>query len=362
MNEFDTALDLCYLAACAVNKTIPERERVERMDLDAVYALAKKHMLSAVCAFALESAGFKDKRSAQTIAAAVRRSAMFDRAYANIKKGLEERGIWFMPLKGAVLKSSYPKFGMREFKDCDVLFDASRAEEVREVMEEVGFTVQAFGAGARDLYHMQPDLNFEMHTSLFGLQHGKILRDYYANAEERLLGEGFEKHFSPEDHYVYLVSHEYRHYSGGGTGLRSFLDIYVFLRSVKLDMDLVRNEAEKQGIAEFEEQNREFALRLFGGGELSEKDREMLEYVLSSGVFGTVKNLVDNSIRRKGRLGYFMSRLSLPYECMCGVYPILKKAPVLYPYFCIRRLIRSLIFKRENVKYQLKASIKGRAE
>ena len=33
-----------------------------------------------------------------------------------------------------------------------------------------------------------------------------------------------------------MIVHEYKHYSGGGTGLRSLLDTYVYLRKVPLDM------------------------------------------------------------------------------------------------------------------------------
>ena len=39
---FDTALDLIYLVSCSVNKTAPEPARVEAMNLQNVFRLAKK--------------------------------------------------------------------------------------------------------------------------------------------------------------------------------------------------------------------------------------------------------------------------------------------------------------------------------
>ena len=63
-------------------------------------------------------------------------------------------------------------------------------------------------------------------------------------------------HFTPEDFYVYLVAHEYKHYVRGGTGLRSLLDVYVFLRRMgdSLDRDYIRRETDKLNITEFETQ------------------------------------------------------------------------------------------------------------
>ena len=63
------------------------------MDLDAVYALASKHMLSAAAAMALESAGLKDERSSKAIGSAMRRAVIFDRALADVKAQLDRAGI-----------------------------------------------------------------------------------------------------------------------------------------------------------------------------------------------------------------------------------------------------------------------------
>ena len=64
----DTAMDVVYLAGCAVNGTVPDNDRVQAMDLEAVYAFASWHMIGSAVAFALESAGFRDQKSAQAIA------------------------------------------------------------------------------------------------------------------------------------------------------------------------------------------------------------------------------------------------------------------------------------------------------
>jgi len=99
-----TAGDVIYLVSCAVNGTAAEKARIDAMDLGQVLAFAFRHMLRALVSSALLKAGF----------------------------------------------------GLREYADCDILFDAARAEDVRALMEEQGYTTEQFGAGPHDIYHKAP--------------------------------------------------------------------------------------------------------------------------------------------------------------------------------------------------------------
>ena len=147
---------------------------------------------------------------------------------AAILEKLEEAGIWYMPLKGSVLKDLYPRYGMRQMADNDILIDASRAEDVKSIMQSLGFTTECFGMSNHDIYHKPPVSNFEIHTALFGLSHEEKIYVYYRDVNSRLIKDEGKRcgwHFTPEDFYVYITAHEYKHFSGGGTGLRSFLDV-----------------------------------------------------------------------------------------------------------------------------------------
>ena len=307
-------LDLIYLVSCAVNNKIPDMALVEAMNLNAVYDVAAKHMLAVSVAMALESAGYKDDRSQKTVAMALRRTIIFENALKSLKKAFEEQNIWFMPLKGAVLKDLYPKFGMREFADYDILFDASREDDVHAIMIELGYSIKHSGSHYHKVYCKHPFLVFEMHTALFSNLHYEIIHKYYQNIEQRLIGDGWEKKFNREDMYLYLIAHEYKHYSYSGTGLRSMVDTYLYLNSQKMDMDYVAAEAEKLGIADFERQNRSLSLHLFGEGELTASEQDMLDYSISSGAFVTRKNHVENELRQKhwSKLQYTLDRFFVP--------------------------------------------------
>lgn len=359
------AQDVIYLAGCAVNEENPDLTRIN--NTEAVYAYAAQHRLTAAVAMALESAGQKDRRSTLTIANALKRKIVFEKASLQVKEELKKASIWYMPLKGMILKDLYPKPGMREMGDHDILFDADRAEDVKAIMEGLGYETDAFDSSNHDCYIKPPFLRFEMHRALFGPSHDEKLYEYYRDVEKRLLGDGCEKHFSPEDFYLYVTAHEYKHYTGGGTGLRSLLDTYVYLQKTELDMNYAQAEAEKLGMAEFEAQNRSLAQHLFSSGELTEADQEMLEYVMSSGVYGTMEHRVENIIRKNGmgKIQYALHRFFVPvskknkdYAAYAGAYPFFYKYKMFIPFLPFYRTFRSI--KEGRFKSEARAIKKTR--
>lgn len=356
-----TVEDLIYLVSCAVNETVPTKERIDRMNLNAVFQHAKRHLLTAAAAVALESAGVRDNDFVQEMAKAIRKAVLMDAEARLLFEKLEGANIKYMPLKGTMLKDDYPVYGMRQMADRDILIDESRAGEVKALMEGMGFETEHYGKGVHDCYHKKPVSNFEIHRALFADTQENGLWEYYRDVWKRLSkveGSSCRYQFEPEDFYVYMIAHEYKHYSGGGTGLRSLLDTYVYTKEHTLDMDYIAVQMEKLGIMKFEEDNRSLAMHLFTTGEmegLTDADREMLDYILSSGTYGTMRHMVENQIARRGRWGYLWSRAFLPYKLMVKLFPVLKTFPVLLPFCWVARLVSASITRRRTVWYQLKA-------
>ena len=354
--------DLIYLVSCAVNGRTPDPEQVAAMDLDAIYKLASRHMLAATVAPALKAAGVQDQRFENALKRSVLKSSTMDMEMDALFAALTAAGIWHMPLKGAVLQHLYPAYGMRQMCDHDILFDARRAEDVKAIMEGLGFRVERFGVSNHDVYHKAPVSRFEMHRALFGPGADSKLVAYYRDMKTRLLGDGCKKRLSPEDFYLYLTAHEFKHYSGGGTGLRSLLDTYVYLQKTPLDMAYVAAEASLMGMADFEAQNRALAQHLFSGEELTEADREMLDYILSSGVYGTMAHRVENRMRKNGwgKLRYAAARLFVPLSekneesaAFTTFYSFFYKHKVLLPLLPFYRVLRGL--KNGKLIAELKA-------
>lgn len=359
--EYRAAIeDVIYLASCAVKGEAPVKTRVDSMDLKRLYSTADLHLLTGVTACALESAGIYDHAFSQAKAKAIRKILLFDSERAAVLQELDKAGIWHMPLKGSVLKQYYPAIGMRQMADNDILCDAARSRDVRAIMERLGFkTVQyRHSQYGHDSYDKEPVCHFEMHRSLFVPSRGSLY-DYYLNVKERLVkdeGNACGYHFRDEDFYLYMIAHEYKHYSVSGTGLRSLLDTFVFLRCFdgRLDKDYIGRELEKLRLTDFEKQNRNLALRLFGGESLMEADREMLDYILSSGTYGTTENRVRNNMKKygEGRLGKLRCvyhRLVLPIDTVKSSFPVFWKLPILLPFLPLYRCCRGLLTNRPAI-------------
>ena len=230
---------LIYALSCELAGTPPTL--LADFSADELFTLASELGVRAMVASSLMRLGnvTEDMRTALNVS--VRRSILFDSEISRVSRALSENEIPHALLKGALLKKLYPSIGLREMSDCDMLFDPSRREDVRDIMSSLGYTVSEYGSGCHDVYLKPPVFNFEMHVSLFSNLESESLTRYFTGALDRAIpGDGaFLCTFTPEDQYLYIKSHEYKHFSIGGTGVRSLLDTYVYLRAQGAAMDPV---------------------------------------------------------------------------------------------------------------------------
>lgn len=356
------AADMIYLTACAVNGRKPKQERIEALDLPKLFEVCQKHILTACVAYALESAGVKDNDFTQAKEKAIRKNILLDAERRTILRKLEAEKIWYMPLKGSLLHDWYPKLGMRQMADNDILVDSQKMSDVRDIFLDSGYICEHFGHGNHDVYFKEPVLNFEMHSSLFNTQHIGNLNDYFKDIKERLIQDEnseYGYHFSNEDFYLFMMAHEYKHFTGGGTGVRSLVDTYVFLRKFKdsLDWDYLNAELEKLGIADFERDNRELAMKVFSFKPLTIEDKKLLDYYVMSGTYGNVSNVVKNGIHFHGngsKLGYLRYRFFPPISFLEGSVPWVRKSKLLIPAAYIYRFFRGVTVNRKKVSSEFK--------
>ena len=366
---------LIYLIRCVLNNKIPAKTKLDKMDLSGVFAVAKAHSLTAIAAYALESAGIYNKYFEEEKAKAIRKNILLDVERGKVLTELEKAGIWYMPLKGSVLKDFYPMIGMRQMADNDILFDASKAVEVKEIMGKLGFSTESFDGGNHDVYHKQPVFNFEMHQALFGPSHDKAITQYYSNVKTRLVQDintVFSFRFSDEDFYIYITAHEYKHYKGGGTGLRNLVDRYVYLNHFddSLDMTYIEQELVKMQIDDYERTSREMLLKLFTGQRLTTDESKLLDYYIFSGTYGTTENSVNNKVQKFGgnqsaKWKYALDRFSVPlcksnphYRAYKAQYPFFYEHKILLPTLPFYRLFHSLYKSRKRILTEIRTLLK----
>ena len=355
------AQDLVRLVSCAVNGEKPDGEFVASLDLTALFEVAESHMLTAAAGAALERAGTVDPAFHEAYSRSMRNEALRDAECRTVFSALEEAGVWYMPLKGAVMKAYYPIFGIRQMTDIDVLIDAALSEKVYEIMTGFGYERSSYDDMNEEVYVKPPIHQIEMHSYLASGAAGDPLFDYYADVKDRLIADGGLRYrFTPEDMFIYMLVHEYKHYSRGGTGLRSLLDVYVYMKRFgdTLDFDYIVRECEKLSIARFEGQNRRAAAALFGGGKLSEDDAEFVDYVTFSGAFGNTENYFAHKIEEQGKLGYLKKRLFMPMDEVQTLYPFFYRHRILLPALFVYRLAKMLTVKSGAAFRELKKLIK----
>ena len=340
--------DFLLLTASGINRTPLEKERAAAMDLRALFKLSMHHSLTTVAASALEAAGVQDAPFQQEKRREELRLALMEHERLTVEKGLAAAKIWYMPLKGALLKDCYPSAGMRQMSDVDILFDAAREDEIQAIMEKAGFTLLAMEASHHANYWKPPVTHVEMHRMLFSdLSDERVFR-YYEHVSERLLGEGEEKHFSREDFYLYMIAHEFKHFCWFGTGLRSLTDTYVYIRRYEkeLDWDYIAAEARKIGIERYEKANRELAMQVFRTGQtdgLTRKQRALLEYYLTDRPYEVSKSQTREEIRKIGVGRYIWHRLFPPMIIVEYLYPFFYYHKALLPFMPIWRITQRVV-------------------
>ncbi|MBP3793533.1 MAG: nucleotidyltransferase family protein [Ruminococcus sp.] len=313
---------LMYLIRCVLKNQTPAKEKLDKMDLSGVFAVAKAHSLTAIAAYALESASIYDKDFEEEKNKAIRKTIILDAERENVLAELEKAGIWYMPLKGIIIKDLYPQIGMRQMGDNDILIDNTRQKDIKEIMLSNGFRVESYNISKHDVYYKDPVSNFQMHVSLFDKNEKDPRYCYFKEIEKRIISDSnsnYGRAFTDEDFYLYIKAHEYKHYSTGGTGIRSIVDTYMILTHFinKLNMNYIETECEKIGIAEYEKQSRELAMHLLGGKKLSVQEQQMLDYIIFSGTYGTFENVFNNNVCNHrninlAKMRYIWSRLSFP--------------------------------------------------
>lgn len=379
---------LLYLLNCAVNERVPE-ELPEELDFEELYKLSKFHSVCAMVSYVLDKGGYlTEKYMSQEMVqkwaaariSAIRKNLMFDAEREQILQWMEEVGCWYMPLKGVILKDMYPDVGMREMCDNDILFDKKFRKQLKEYMISLGYETSLYEKYIHDTYVKKPFFAFEFHAELFADNYIDNWSDYYADIEERLhKDENYKsrRHFSDEDYYIHVTAHTYQHYRSGGTGIRSFVDTYVFLKkkSDMLNWKYISNELKKIKLYDFEKNARNFAEKIFDKTKsfnvikkLNINELEMALYILHAGTYGNIDNSIKNRIlfmktesqglRLRDKFKYSLRRIYPGMGYIKTYRPFIYKHKVLIPFFVIYRIISRPFINGKQLIKEIKMLIK----
>ncbi len=366
-----TYITMLYLVSCGINRIVPDKDKISNIDVEELFDLSSSHMLEVLVGTSLKRCGMTlPEMWTQKLSKSTRKAILFDDESKKLFDFMEQNGIWYLPMKGTVLQKYYPEIGMRQMSDIDVLFDKNFSDDIRKFMESQGYKTERIGTGVHDNYYKAPVYNFEMHRHLFDSATQPKFGDYYENLKTRLIlcdNYSFRYRFTVEDFYIYMLAHAYKHYTGGGTGIRTLLDFYAYLISEEKNMDFeyICKECEILGLDEFERQSRFLCRKVFDSKMLDDFDElenflsynesEMLRYYLSSGTYGTYERLVTNKIKEYqtktgtgSKFRYIWGRVFPDIETYKTDFPFFYKHKWLLPIGWLYRLLRMMFSSKRR--------------
>lgn len=261
-----------------------------------------------------------------------------------LKETLEAAEIPFIPLKGSVIRKYYPESWMRTSCDIDILVHEKDLENVISVLvDKRGATLEE--KGSHDVGLILNGVHIELHYSLIESDIvGKAdipLQNVWNYAQP--IRETYQYALNDEMFYYYHIAHMAKHFIHGGCGIRPFIDLWLYNR-VNTDNKDKRNKLLSDGgLLKFAEEAYKLSDVWFNDEEPDATTLDMENYILQGGVYGTLEQHLAMSQNKKGgKFKHLMSRIFLSYKDMSIYYPSLKKCPILFPFYQVRRWFRIL--------------------
>ena len=353
-------------------------------DLEAVYEYVKISGISAITFMALEDAlDVIDENSymfdwKKLRLNSIRRNLLFDQERNAITNFFEQNGIWYLPLKGSVIKEMYSNPEMREMNDNDILIDLDGREKAKEFMLERGYELKPNDKGEfddkgnSDEYIKKPFFYFELHKFLIEERYSPEQDKYFRHIKDRLIkdtDQAFAYHMTDEDFYLYMICHAHKHFSRNGMGIRFLMDEYVFLKEKgeTLDNDYINEKIHEFGLEQFDADLRKVSKMAFDEDEecleesLSDSEKALYDSCLGAGVFGNIETrwkneayeMSANSTDTITKKEYIKNRL-FPDENWYRIYhPFVYRHKIVKPFFTIYRLTVLAFRGRKNVKKEM---------
>lgn len=363
---------LIHLIGCALNNTSPE-ELPENVTWEDVYRLAKYHSIDNLVFYSIEKLEkkpneelYKKWKESRDRAILKGINQLYERDV--IIEKLTKAQIDICPLKGCIIKELYPSQDMRTMADLDILMDSNKADLVKKVFKEMGYVLDHIDEEGHDVYKKKPVMNIEMHHYLVPLDIlQKEILQYYEKQWERLIPDKNNKHFyhmTKEDFYIYHIAHMVKHYKLGGTGIRSFMDIYIYKKQYKdiLNWKYIYDELDKMKIKKLAITFEKVVEAWFQDGIIDDEIEQITTYIITSGTYGTLershKAVVQNKLKKSNNTFIYAIRRIFPnMKTMKRSYVILYKFPIALPFCWLHRGIRALIRKDKRKKIKIETDL-----
>lgn len=283
----------------------------------------------------------------------------------------DDHGIDYLPVKGTVMKALYPDPVFRWMSDSDIVIRPEQYETISEILKEKGYVFLL--ETNHELTWQKAEFVIEFHRTIFDSDYStyfQYFRDVFQNAVCREGTHRFE--MNATDELIYNTAHLAKHCLIGGTRLRSLIDLYYFLQNKTIDEKRLKDELDQVNLYPFFELVRDTVISWFRDGNPDPKGELLLRTIFqeSQEMNDSKKFAYYASLDSKGgkdlssatKAGTFLRRVFVPYKILQKKYPTLGKAPVLLPFFWVRRGFEVVFFQKDRLDKFMKIQMTDSSE
>lgn len=360
---------LSCLCAYRLDSPAENTESFSAEDWQNLYQISNDHKLIPVvydtlrnCSgFCKEDESLKALWKQMTIMQAVGQASRTQRLLT-VTQALDDAGITYVLVKGALCRQLYRQPDLRPSGDEDLFIPKAQRQQCGEIFSNLGFSPISHREEA-SVDHWQDalsGLHIELHTALFdsGWAAEEILNPWLCQALEETEDAPVEhctvRTLNPTAHFVFLLAHALKHFISGGFGARTLCDIIAFAEAND-------SRIEKETVYRLLDQihGRIFFDQLLAiGKDYLAFDYEAMNWILSApadytdlledmldaGIYGQTTMdrrhsgaLALETVRSGQQKNSLGSALFPSAQRLTGRYPVLKKYPVLLPAVWVHR-------------------------
>lgn len=286
------------------------------------------------------------------------RSLTFQSIYAK----LQEENVAPVVLKGELLRRLYPKPESRSSLDEDLLVDEKDYEALKNELVLMGFEEAGEGRDEKHWVNKKYSAYFEVHFSPFPTEksYESWNRIFDGYKDRAIVNENGIVSLSRTDNFIYLFLHAAIHFIYSGVGIKQLLDIALFMKNYKDEIDFKYAESmlRKSKALSFASEvtafikkyfcedvftfnNREvdeaFAQDIFSGGSLGKADKDRVHSA----------NVTSTAFTGKSSLKKI---LFPPKKRLQIQYPFAKKYPFLLPVAWLLRLLTNITHGKRSLQ------------
>jgi hypothetical protein len=369
----ETIQELFRAVKCSLNQ---EKYIEPITDEKAFYVMAMENGLSGIIYSAIDKYRVSElfhKRIERNFYDYIARDIKQVEAIHYIDQILNEKKIKHIFLKGSRLKSIYPESYMRAMGDIDILVHEDQMKEVHELFKSKDI-ICISRSKQHDVFEMNNKLVIEIHPFLykdFNPKYKELFSDVWKYTKH-MSDSRYE--FTHEFEIIYLLYHLAKHLDSSGIGLRSVLDIGIYLSRFEASMDekILIRYIESADMKKFYQSMVTINKECFGldfqmdinNEYLMDSDtlNEVVEYLAISGVHGIGRDfnifqsrLASEEIKNRSKIGFIFRLIFPSYESMCGMYPYIRKARILIIFGWVSRWFKLLFLKTKSSFKKIKS-------